>query len=265
MSLAAALLLLAAGAIAGSLGGLFGIGGGVVVVPALYAVFTALDVPEAARIKLAVGTSLATIVVTSVRSLRAHDRTGRVDRALLRAWAPFIACGALVGSGIARILPADGLTALFAFGVLIIGVQRLLAGGRTRRDAALPSVSVQRGLALGTGTLSSLMGIGGGVFGVLLLTRFGRTTHQAVATAAGFGLAIALPGALGFALLGSGEGPWGTVGAVNMPAFAIVAAASASTAPFGARLAHALPSTALSRAFAAYLLVTGVLLILETV
>ena len=263
MSPESVLLLLAAGALAGTLGGLFGIGGGVVVVPVLYAVFAAMDVPEAVRIKLAVGTSLATIIVTSARSLRAHARTGRVDGRLLRAWAPFIASGAVLGAALARVLPASGLTLVFAIGVLMIGVQRLVARAEPREGASLPGVPLQRGLALGTGVLSSLMGIGGGVFGVLLLTRFGRSVHAAVATAAGFGLAIAVPGALGFLVLGTGEGPWGTIGAVNLPAFGVVAAASALTAPFGARLAHALPARVLSRAFAAYLLVTGVLLLRE--
>ena len=265
MSAEGLLLLLAAGALAGALGGLFGIGGGVVVVPALYAVFAATDVPEGVRIKLAVGTSLATIIVTSARSLRAHARTGRVDAALLRAWAPLIAGGAVLGAGVARLAPASGLTLLFAVGVLGIGVQRLFAPAAPRAGAGLPSRPVQRALALGTGLLSSLMGIGGGVFGVLLLTRFGRGVHEAVATAAGFGLAIAVPGALGFAVLGPGEGatPWGTIGAVNLPAFALVALASGLTAPFGARLAHALPARVLSRGFAAYLLVTGTLLLRE--
>lgn len=263
MTLAAALLLFGAGTAAGLLGGLFGIGGGVVVVPALYAVLTALDVPEDARIKLAIGTSLATIIVTSLRSLRAHARTGRVDAPLLRAWAPFIAVGAVLGAGLARIAPPEGLTGFFALGIGLIGVQRLLGGGGGRPGAGLPTVPIQRTLAFGTGTLSSLMGIGGGVFGVLLLTRFGRTTHEAVATAAGFGLAIAVPGALGFLLLGGGEGPWGTVGAVNLPAFVLVAAGSALTAPLGARLAHAVSAAVLSRGFAAYLLVTAVLLLRE--
>ena len=261
MSLDGLLLLLAAGAFAGVLGGLFGIGGGVVVVPALYAVFAAMNVPEAVRIKLAVGTSLATIIVTSARSLRAHARTGRVDAGLLRAWGPFIAAGAVLGAVVARLAPAGGLTLLFALGVLGIGVQRLAAPAAPRPGAGLPSLTVQRGLALGTGLLSSLMGIGGGVFGVLLLTRFGRNVHQAVATAAGFGLAIAVPGAIGFLVLGEGGGPWGTVGAVNLPAFVVVAAASALTAPHGARLAHALPAALLSRGFAAYLILTGALLL----
>ena len=267
MTVGAILLLLGAGALAGLLGGLFGIGGGVVVVPALYAVLTAMAVPEDSRIKLAIGTSLATIVITSMRSLRAHLRTGKVDTDLLRRWAPFIAGGAVVGAGIARVAPADGLILFLALGLLTIGLQRMLAGGGSRVGGRLPSAPMQRGLAVLTGTASSLMGIGGGVFGVLLLTRFGRSVHVAVATAAGFGLAIAVPGALGFAALGQGrEGagaPDFTLGYVYLPGLVLVAGVSALTAPLGARVAHALPAALLARGFALYLIATGVLLMRE--
>jgi uncharacterized membrane protein YfcA len=269
VDLSSLLLLLGTGAFAGLLGGLFGIGGGVVIVPVLYAVFGAMDVSEAVRIKLAVGTSLATIVVTSARSLRAHHAAGRVEWPLLLRWAPFIAGGAAAGALLARVVSADVLTLVFALGILVIAVQRGLFGrDEARAEANLPPLSVQWTLAVGTGLASALMGIGGGVFGVLLLTAFGRSVHVAVATAAGFGLAIAVPGALGFALAGQGVGqgaglPWGTVGLVSLPAFAAVAAASALTAPLGARLAHGLPARVLNRTFGAYLLVTGGLLLRE--
>ena len=264
MTLGAILLLLGAGALAGLLGGLFGIGGGVVVVPALYAVLTAMDVPEDSRIKLAIGTSLATIVITSARSLRAHLRTGRVDTDLLRRWAPFIAGGAVAGAALARVAPPDGLTLFLAFGLLMIGVQRLFAGKGARAGGTLPGAILQRVLAMATGTASSLMGIGGGVFGVLLLTWFGRPVHVAVATAAGFGLAIAVPGTLGFVVLGQGaDAPPFTLGYVYGPGMVLVAGVSALTAPLGARAAHALPAPVLTRGFALYLLATGVLLTRE--
>ena len=263
MTLAGILLLAGAGALAGLLGGLFGIGGGVVVVPALYAVFGAAGVPETERIKLAVGTSLATIIVTSARSLAGHARTGRVEWRVLRLWGPFIAAGALAGAAAARVLSADVLSLVFAVGILGVAVQRTVLGrGEPRTGASLPSRAAQAALGAGTGFLSSLMGIGGGVFGVLLLTAFGRSVHVAIATAAGFGLAIAVPGAIGFALAGQGvdAAPY-SLGYVNLPAFGCVAALSAMTAPLGARLTHRLPARALDRAFAAYLLVTGFLLL----
>lgn len=265
MSVEAVLLLMASGAFAGLLGGLFGIGGGVVVVPALYAVFGAMGVADAERIKLAVGTSLATIIVTSARSLAGHARSGRVDWAVLRVWGPFIAGGSLAGAALARVIAADVLTLVFAVGILVIAVQRLVWGrGEARAGATLPPVPVQAALGAGTGLLSALMGIGGGVIGVLLLTTFGRAVHVAIATAAGFGLVIAVPGAIGFMLAGQGAAvPPGSVGYVNLAGFAAVAALSALTAPLGAKLAHKLPATLLSRAFAGYLAVTGVLLLRE--
>ena len=265
MTLEAVLALMAAGAFAGLLGGLFGIGGGVVVVPTLYAVFGAMGVPDEVRIKLAVGTSLATIIVTSARSLTGHAKSGQVDWTVLRVWGPFIAAGGLAGAFVARVIAADALTLFFAIGILAIAVQRLVWGrGAARPDAALPPVPVQAALGAGTGLVSALMGIGGGVVGVLLLTTFGRSVHAAIATAAGFGLVIAVPGAVGFMLSGQGAAlPPGTVGYVHLAGFACVAALSALTAPLGARLAHRLPATALARAFAGYLLVTGVLLLRE--
>lgn len=257
------LLLAVSGAFAGLLGGLFGIGGGVVVVPALYAVFGTMGVGDAERIKLAVGTSLATIIVTSARSLRGHARTGLVEWDVLRRWGPFIAGGSLIGAALARAVDASVLTLIFAVGVLAIAIQRATASHATPRPGAnLPSPPVQALLGAGTGIVSALMGIGGGVIGVLLLTTFGRTVHAAIATSAGFGLLIALPGAIGFIAAGQGAGvPPLSLGYVNLPAFACVAALSALTAPLGARLAHRLPATLLTRAFAIYLAVTGALLL----
>ena len=264
MSALGILLLAGAGALAGLLGGLFGIGGGVVVVPALYAAFGAMGVNDEVRMKLAVGTSLATILVTSARSLRAHHQARRVDWPVLRCWTPFIGLGALAGAALARVVSAEALTLLFAVGILSIAVQKVALGARRSREGRLPPRPVQAALGLSTGALSSLMGIGGGVFGVLLLTMFGRSVHVAVATAAGFGLAIAVPGALGFMAAGSGVPvPPHAIGFVHVPAFLVVAAASALTAPYGARLAHRLPARLLNRAFAGYLLLTGVLLLRE--
>ncbi len=266
MSLLSVLLLLGTGAFAGMLGGLFGIGGGVVIVPVLYAVFGAMGVAEAVQIKLAVGTSLATIIVTSARSLTAHAKTGQVEMALLRRWAPFIAAGAAGGAALARIVPAEALTLIFALGVLLIALQKAFGGQPSAREASLPPPIVQYALAAATGLASALMGIGGGVFGVLILTSFGRSVHRAVATAAGFGLAIAVPGAIGFVLAGQGAPvPPGAVGYVHLVGFATLAVATAVTAPLGARLAHRLSATLLTRLFAIYLLITGLLLIRDVV
>ncbi|MBB4660379.1 putative membrane protein YfcA [Parvularcula dongshanensis] len=224
--------------------GLFGIGGGVVVVPALYAVFDATGAAESEQMKLAVGTSLAAIIVTSIRSLRGHSKSGRVDWSVLRWWGPFIAAGSLGGAGLARIVSVDVLTLIFSVGTILIAVQRLIFGrGEAKPGASLPSRFWQGVLGAVKGVGSALMGIGGGVIGVLLLTSFGRSVHVAIATAAGFGLFIAVPGAIGFMLAGQGAVlPPLSVGNVSLPAFASVAAISALTAPYGAKLAHKLRS-----------------------
>ncbi|NRA30892.1 MAG: sulfite exporter TauE/SafE family protein [Parvularculaceae bacterium] len=258
-------LLALTGAFAGTLGGLFGIGGGVVIVPVLFVVFTAGGADPEIAMKTAVGTSLATIIVTSTRSIRAHHQRGAVDFSVLRVWGPFIALGAVLGALAARVISGEILLAVFAVGVIGIAIQKLI--GRSEQSRTLTfSPAVERGLATGVGLFSALMGIGGGVIGVLILTLAGRPMHQAVGTASGFGLAIAVPGALGFALLGLGQGalPW-AIGFVHGPAFLAVALGTAIFTPLGAALAHKLSAKRLSAVFGVYLLITGLLLLREAV
>ncbi len=259
------IMLLAVGLFAGFIGGLFGIGGGVVIVPALYVVFGVLGVPDDIRIKLAVGTSLATIIFTSYRSVSAHHKHGAVDLGLLRKWAPWIAGGAIIGSVLARYLEANVLTLIFAVGALLVALRKAFARDRTKEGddlAPVPAGFVSAGLGSIVGVLSSLMGIGGGVMGVIILTSFGRTIHQAIATAAGFGLAIAVPGTVGFMIAGLGSigAPFGSVGFVSLPAFAAIAAMTILTAPVGANVAHRLDQKMLNRVFAAYLALTAVMM-----
>lgn len=252
------------GAFAGTLGGLFGIGGGIVIVPVLYLVFTQMGVDPDLAAKTAVGTSLATIIVTSLRSLRAHHKRGAVEFAILRSWGPFIALGAIAGAALARVISGEVLLVVFALGVIGIGMQRL----RGKRGAPASLVEfppwLRRTAAGLTGLFSALMGIGGGVIGVLLLTFAGRPMHTAVGTASGFGIAIALPGAIGFALIGLSAAPIdGAIGYVHIPGFLAVALGTLVFAPVGAMLAHRLSSEKLSAVFGVYLLITGVLLLRE--
>lgn len=247
--------LVAAGLFAGFVGGLFGIGGGVVVVPALYFVLTALGVDETIRMHVAVGTSLSTIISTSWRSLAAHTKAGAVDYDVLKAWAPWITIGALLGAAAAGFASADTLLLVFGVGLLLIAAQMGLGAPDWRLAQALPSGAPRAAIAGGIGFFSALMGIGGGAFGVTVMTLCGRPIHRAVATASGFGAAIALPAALGYAVAGWGrEGlpPW-SLGFISVPGFLALAALTALTAPFGARLAHRLPQLTLKRAFAAFL------------
>ncbi len=246
------LALIGAGLLAGFVGGLFGIGGGVVVVPALYLVFTALGIDEDVRMHVAVGTSLSTIISTSWRSLSTHMKAGAVDVSVLKAWAPWISFGAVLGAVVAGLVNTETLLVVFGAGLLLIAAQMGLGSPNWRLAPALPS-GVPRALtAGGIGLFSSLMGIGGGAFGVTVMTLCGRAIHQAVATASGFGAAIALPAALGYVIAGWGrEGlpPW-SIGFVSLPGFVVLAALTAITAPIGARLAHQLPQLSLKRAFA---------------
>jgi len=257
------LALLAAGALAGLFAGLFGVGGGFVVVPALLLVFSSLA-PTPHELHVAIGTSLATIIVTSMRSVQAHRARGAVDFVILRDWAPWLTVGVLGGIAIAAVADTGTLILLFATGVMCYAFYFLRPEFVVRREKhyAIPVGVSRAALASGLGGFSALLGIGGGTPFVVTMVVCGRSVHQAVGTAAGVGFLIALPGALGFALLGSGQAglPTGSLGYVNLPAFATISAMSIFTAPLGAKLAHALSEFHLRRAFGVYLLVISVLM-----
>jgi uncharacterized protein len=250
-----ALGLVAAGLLAGLVGGLFGVGGGIVIVPALYVMFGALGVDETVRMHLAIGTSLSTIVATSARSLSTHAKAGAVDFAVLRTWSPWIALGALGGAAVAGASNTQVLLIVFGLGLLAAATQMGLGDPTWRVAQDLPTGATRASMATGIGLLSAMMGIGGGTFGVPLMTLCGRPIHQAVATASGFGAAIALPAAFGYVVTGwarDGLPPW-SLGFVSLPGFVILALLTAVTAPIGARLAHRLPKLTLRRAFAVFL------------
>lgn len=254
-----------AGLFAGFIGGLFGIGGGVVIVPVLYLVLTALGVDEAVRMHIAVGTSLSTIISTSWRSLATHTKAGAVDYAVLKAWAPWITLGALIGSALAGLANTEALLIVFGGGLLLVAAQMGFANPNWRMFSELPGGAVRASIAGAIGLLSAMMGIGGGAFGVTVMTLCGRPIHQAVATASGFGAAIAAPAAIGYVLAGWGrEGlpPW-SMGFVSVPGFIMLALLTAITAPMGARLAHRLPQLTLKRAFALLLALVAVNMLRE--
>lgn len=261
------LALLIAGFASGFAGGLFGIGGGVVTVPALYAVYAAMGIAPGPALKSAIGTSLAVIIVTSLRALATHHRAGHVDGRILRAWAPWIALGAAAGGLLARHVPGELLTVIFAGGALYIGWRRLFGkkghAGADARDLTDKRIHIPVGV--GTGLFSSLMGLGGGAVGVMVMTWAGRSIHQAVATASGFGVAVAAPGALGFIISGWGHDdlPPYSAGFVNLPAFVALAFASAVAAPIGAALAHRVKGDLLSTLFALYILAAAGALVFD--
>jgi uncharacterized protein len=249
--------LLAAGFVSGFAGGLFGIGGGVVTTPALFAIFKLLGYADGPSLKTAIGTSLAVIIVTSIRSLSTHHRAGHVDGAMLRNWAPWIAAGAGAGGMLAHWAPAELLAIVFAGGALYVAYRRIFAKERGHAPAVdLNRKRMKVPLGFGTGLFSSLMGIGGGAMGVMIMTLAGRTMHQAIATSAGFGVAVAGPGVIGFIISGlrAESLPPASLGYVNLPAFAAMAVMAGVAAPLGAKAAHNLDSGLLSKGFGLYVL-----------
>lgn len=260
-----AVALLAAGALTGLLAGVFGVGGGAVAVPILYELFRLIGVPEEVRMPLCVGTSLAIIIPTSIRSFSAHRAKGAVDMSILRIWAVPVVLGVILGSLIARYAPADLFKAVF---VLVAGVSaiRLLFGKDTwRLGLDLPGKAVMRVYGVLIGVLSALMGIGGGQLSNLFMTFYNRPIHQAVATSSGLGVLISIPGALGYIYAGwPRAAQYPDVLALQLPlalgyisliGFVLFVPTSTWVAPVGARLAHRLSKRRLEVAFGIFLLV----------
>ena len=251
---------LASGLFAGLVAGLFGVGGGTVVVPALFYLFAGLGIGGEANLHVAVGSSLAVIIATSVRSLAAHRSHGAVDEDVLKTWSPWVSAGALLGAALAGLASKPALSMVYAVGATVVSLH--LGFGREHWKLApdLPPGWLRRALGAGIGAMSSMMGVGGGSFGSMLMTLYGRSIHQAVATASGFGVAIGLPAAIGFVVFGwdaPGRPPL-SLGYVNVPAALVMATVTTATAPFGARLAHRLPRMTLRRLFAGFLFLTAV-------
>ena len=253
--------MLLAGLVAGFAAGLFGIGGGFVVVPALLVVLPLLGGEPAQYPHVAVGTSAATIIFTSLRSLRAHARRDAVDFEVLRSWAPWLVIGCGVGVALADRVDGRALLFIFAGGVMLMSLNFLLPrlGDRVVSDH-MPGGAARLGIAGGLGAFSSLLGIGGGTIAIMVMTLCGRTIHRAIATASGIGTLIAVPSAVGFALIGlHAPGlPWGSLGYVNLPAVAAIASTSMLTAPFGVAAAHSLDAPLLKRVFGIYLIAIGI-------
>ena len=250
--------MLGAGLFAGFAAGIFGIGGGFVVVPALFVVLPLLGGTHDAIAHVAIGTSAATIIVTSIRSLLAHAKRGAVEFEVLKAWAPWIVLGDGVGVLLAGHVDGRVLTMIFASGVFLMSLNFLLPRvGDKVISEEMPSGIARVGIAGGLGTFSALLGIGGGTIAIMVMTLCGRSIHRAIATASGVGTLIAIPSAVGFALIGLREGglPWGSLGYVNLPATLAIASMSILTAPLGVAAAHSLPAALLKRIFGVYLVV----------
>ncbi|MEW2913431.1 sulfite exporter TauE/SafE family protein [Leisingera sp. JC11] len=252
-------LLVVIGAFAGVLAGLLGVGGGIVLVPAFFYAFQTLGYGGDQLMQICLATSLATIIVTSVRSVMSHNKKGAVDWEILRSWGIGIALGAIVGVLAASALRSTVLQGVFGGLALVIGCYLGLGRSEWRLAEAMPKGAKRMALSPAVGFLSVLMGIGGGSFGVPLMTLHGVAVHRAVATAAGFGVIIAVPSVAGFLLLEvdpSARPPF-TIGAVNLVAFFIVIAMTLITAPWGVKLAHAMDPKPLKRVFGAFLVLVA--------
>ena len=255
--LAAAML--ATGCVAGVLAGLFGIGGGIVIVPVLEAVLGLLGVDPAIRMHVAVGTSLATIIPTSISSARAHHRRGAVNLDIVRRWAVFVLLGALLGAWIAAQVHSRVLAGVFATLALLVAAKMVFLPTSRNLTESLPRAPGTFAIPAAIGCFSSMMGIGGGTFSVMTLTLFNEPIHRAVGTAALFGLVISVPGTIGFVLAGLQDPrlPPGSLGYVNLPGLVAIAPTTVLMAPLGARIAHGFSARKLSVFFGLFLVIVS--------
>ena len=260
-SLAARLVLfcLAIGAVAGLLAGMLGVGGGIVVVPALYFALGHLGVDEAVRMKVAVATSLATIVPTSILSARTHRQRGSVDGALLRAWSLPALGGAAIGTLFAASVKGPVLAGIFGAIAMLVAFQMVAFPGGLSLRPALPGRAASFAMAGLIGGFSAIMGIGGGTLAVPVLSLFSYPIRLAVGTAASLGLYVAIPATVGLVIGGwAAPGlPPLSLGYVNLVGFAAVLPTMLLCVRQGARIAHAISQPALRRVFGIVLAAVG--------
>jgi uncharacterized protein len=252
-----ALAIVVGGVVTGLLAGLFGIGGGAVIVPVLYEVFRILDVPDAVRMQLCVGTSLAIIVPTTIQSYLTHRAKGLVVPGVLRLWALPAVIGVVCGAAIAYFAPAAVFKIAFVVIATFIATKFLFAGDRWNLGTDLPGPVPMRLYGFIIGLTSSLMGVSGGSLSNIALTLYGKSIHQAVATSAGLGVPITIVGTLGYVLAGWHDRallPPLSLGFVSLIGVVIMAPVSSFAAPYGARLAHRLSRRTLEIAFSIFLL-----------
>lgn len=249
--------LAAAGVVAGLLAGLFGIGGGAILVPVFFQVFGWLGIDEAVRMHLSVGTSLAVIVPTSLRSFTAHRARGAVDMALLRSYVLAVPAGVFLATLVFASISSEGLRIVFAALTALVGVKLIFGRSDWQLASDLPSLPGRIAAGGVIGFLSTLMGIGGGVLNNTFMTLFGRPIHQAVATSAGVGVLISVPGLFGAVWAGWGAPglPTLSTGFVNWIAVAIIIPVTLAVAPIGVRFAHRLEKAQLEKAFGIFMLI----------
>lgn len=247
--------LAAAGVLTGLLAGLFGVGGGTVIVPVLYEVFRLMDVAEDVRMPLCVGTSLAIIVPTSIRSFRGHLAKGAVDMDVLRIWLVPVVLGVVLGGYIAADAPAWLFKAVFVAVTGILSFKLLFGKAGWRISADLPGKAMMRAYGFVIGTASALIGIGGGAISNLLLTLHGRPIHRSVATSSGLGVIISIPGFIAYIIGGwpkMAQLPPLSLGYVSLAGAVLIIPTSILAAPWGVRIAHAMSYRKLELALGLY-------------
>lgn len=258
------LLLGAAGIGAGLLAGLMGIGGGVVLVPAMLNIYLAMGVDRAVAMPSALGTSLATIIFTAMISARAHHRRANIDFDVIRKWAPAVAVGAVMGVLIAVRARTEILTIGFSLFLLAVAVQLLIGPPQRDRLACLPPNPVRSLIGGGIGMVSAIMGIGGGTLTVPAMTLCGYPVKKAIGTASAMGFVIAVPGTISYIINGwhvAGIPP-ASLGFVNLVALMVITPFSMLAAPWGVRLVQILPVPRIKQIFSVFLVFTAVRLLL---
>lgn len=259
-------LYLVAGSVAGFLAGLLGVGGGVVIVPILLFIFTAQHFPVDHMMHMAIGTSLASIMFTSVASLRAHHVHGSVKWNIVRRITPGILIGTLAGTFLVAELPAGLLKGFFIVFIFYVATQ-LLLNFKPKPTRQIPGAGGMFAAGGVIGLVSSFVGIGGGALSVPFMTSSNIKMHDAIGTSAAIGFPIALAGTLGYLINGWSVKnlPYGSLGFIHLPSLTGMVLASMLVAPYGARAAHKLPVATLKKIFALFLFVIGAKLLLGAI
>ena len=255
-----AAVIIVAGVVTGILAGLFGIGGGAVIVPVLYEVFRLLNVPDEVRMQLCIGTSIAIIVPTTIRSYLAHRAKGLVIPNVIRLWALPAVIGVACGAAIAAFAPSAVFKVAFVLIAGFIATKFLFAGDRWNLGTDLPGTVPMTCYGFAIGLAGSLMGVSGGSLSNIVLTLYGKPIHNAVATSSGLGVPITIVGAIGYILAGLPHQPLlppFSLGFVSLIGLVVMAPVSSLTAPYGARLAHRLSRRTLEIAFSCFLLLVS--------
>jgi len=255
-----ALVMAGTGLVSGTLAGLLGVGGGIVIVPVLFNVLPLLDIHPEVQMKLSVATSLATIIPTSIMSARKHYERGAIDVPLLKSLTVSIVVGVLLGTALAIWVRGPVLSAVFATVALLVALQLGLTGTDFKLRETFPTGALRHALGAVIGGISAMMGIGGGTVGVPIMNMFGAPIRKAVATASAFGVIIAIPATIGFIWAGWGNPlmpPW-SVGYVSLVGFALITPTSLISTPWGVHLAHTIPPLLLKRVFALFLAITAI-------